>query len=274
MRLKAESVVLEVTDVSVDYKSAFEKVILRRWNETSDGQKSKAKFPNRRGRLAPDDPVSYALHDSFKYQPGHADVFRAVYEKAPHSPPRKGERLLVVDIGAGAATVAVALGKTLDRKERQRVDYLAFDPHPTMQRLGTKILEHLDAGFRSANYIKSLTDLDFMGIDRLLFTFSYVAHQKAVDTAHVFQWALLIRRAVVELQRPVELIYTTADLSGDVLLDLRQMLKQAKIRVKHNRVRVKVHRRYPAPTSNDGRIRWDKQTDLWDVRAEHWILST
>ena len=258
--------------MSVGYKSAFERVILRRWNETPDEQKIKAELSNRRGRLAPDDPDSYAVHDSFTYQRGHAEVFSAVYKKASHSPPKTGERLLVVDIGAGAATVAVALAKTLDQNERLRVDYWAFDPHPMMQKLGTEILEHLDAGFRSANYIKSLTDLDFLGIDRLLFTFSYVAHQNAVDTAHKLQWVSFIMRAVIEVERPVELIYTTADISGNALLDLRQMLKQAKIRVKHNRVRVKVHRRFPAATSSDGRIRWDKQTDLWNVRAEHWIL--
>ena len=170
--------------------------------------------------------------------------------------------------------MAVALGEALGRSERHRVDYLAFDPNPMMRKLGRQILKHLGANFRSANYITSLEDVDFTDIDRLLFTFSYVAHQDAVAPADIDIWASLIKRAVDEVDQPVELIYTTADLSGGALLDLWRMLRQAKIVRKNNRVDIQVRRRFPAPTSRDGRIRWKKQNDLWDVHAEHWILST
>ena len=77
-----------------------------------------------------------------------------MYKKARHAPPPKGERLLVVDIGAGAATVAVGLGEALKRKKRQRVDYRAFDPNPMMRELGRQILRHLGAGFGSADYVR------------------------------------------------------------------------------------------------------------------------
>ena len=174
--------------MAVDYDRAFAEVIVSRWSETPDEQRNAAKFPKRQGQLAPDASDSHALHDAFHYQRGHADVFREVYRKALHSPPRKGERLLVVDIGAGAATVAVGLGEALKRSKRQRVDYRAFDPNPTMRELGRQILGHLGADFRSADYIVSLEDVDFTDIDRLLFTFSYVAHQEAVAPAHIDSW--------------------------------------------------------------------------------------
>ncbi len=255
-----------------DYDKAFTKVILKRWNKTADEQRTAAKFPKRRGQLAPDDPDSYALYDTFNYQRGHADVFREVYTEALHTPPSKGERLLVVDIGAGAATVAVALGEALGRKKRERIDYLAFDPNPAMQKLGMQILEHLDTDFRSAKYTNSLGDVDFTDTDRLLFTFSYVAHQDTVNPAHIRSWASIIERALDEVDQPVELIYTTADLSGGGLDLLEAILTNAEVLRNQHPVDVQVQRRFPRPTSSDGKICWDEQTQLWDVRAGHWIL--
>ena len=260
--------------MAVDYDRAFAEVIVSRWSETPDEQRNAAEFPSRRGQLAPDASDSHALFDSFRYQRGHADVFREVYKRARHSPPRKGERLLVVDIGAGAATVAVGLGEALKRSKRQRVDYRAFDPNPMMRELGRQILWRLGADFRSAGYIESLEDVDFADIDRLLFTFSYVAHQRTVAPTHIDSWASVIKRAVGEVERAVELIYTTADLSGGALLDLERMLKEANVLKKQHPVDVQVRRRFPGLTRGDGPICWDEQTQLWDVRAEHWILRT
>ena len=222
----------------------------------------------------PDAPDSHALFDSFRYQRGHADVFREVYKKARHSPPRKGERLLVVDIGAGAATVAVGLGEALKRSKRRRIDYRAFDPNPMMRELGRQILGHLGADFRSADYIESLEDVDFTDVDRLLFTFSYVAHQETVAPSHIGSWASVIKRAVAEVDRAVELIYTTADLSGGALFDLKRMLEEADVLNRHHPIDVHVRRRFPSPSRDDGLICWDEQPQRWDVRAEHWTMST
>ncbi len=258
----------------MDYDRAFAEVIGSRWSETPDEQRHAAESPKRRGQLTPDAPNSHALFDSFHYQRGHADVFREVYKTARHSPPRTDERMFVVDIGAGAATVAVGLGEALKRSKRQRVDYRAFDPNPMMRELGKEILRRLGADFRSAGYIDSLEDVDVADVDRLLFTFSYVAHQEAVAPSHIDSWASVIKRAVGELDRAVELIYTTAKLSGGALVDLEQMLKEAGILKKQNPVEVQVQRRYPGPTRGGGPICWEEQTRLWVVRAEHWILRT
>jgi hypothetical protein len=259
----------------VDYDRAFVKVIQRPWDDTPDEQRSEAEFPRRQGQLAPDASRSFALRDSYSYQRGHADVFREVYRKAPHTPPGNGERLLVVDIGAGAATVAVALGEALGRRQRRRVDYLALDPNPSMQKLGRRILKHLNAGFNSADYIESLDEVDFTNTDRLLFAFSYVVHQKAVEPAHIEGWARAIEQAVIEVDKAVELIYTTAaNLDDDgAHIHLKQMLKEAKIRGKRRTIDVQVRRRFPESVSSDGQILWEVQPDMWDVDAEHWILS-
>ncbi|MCQ3808262.1 MAG: hypothetical protein OXB92_09465 [Acidimicrobiaceae bacterium] len=135
---------------------------------------------------------------------------------------------MVVDIGAGAATVAVALSEALGRSKRKRIDYLAFDPHPMMRKLGKRVLKHLDAGFRSAKYIQSLDEDDFTDTDRLLFTFSYVAHQDAVTQDDIDEWASLTKRAVYEVDGDVELIYTTiynaASARKGTLPDLRRKL--------------------------------------------------
>ena len=266
--------VLEVCDVAVDYDGAFAEVIVSRWSETPDEQRNAAESSDRQGQLAPDAPGSYALCDCFHYQRGHADVFREVYKKSRCSPPSKDERLLVVDIGAGAATVAVGLGEALKRSQRQRVDYRAFDPNPMMQEIGREILGHLGADFGSADYIESLDDVDFTDVDRLLFTFSYVAHQDTVAPAHIDSWASIIKRAVGEVDRAVEVIYTTANLDGGALADLERMLKEANVVNKQHRIDVQVRRRFPDSTRGDGPIGWDEQPHRWKVRAEHWILRT
>lgn len=258
--------------MAVDYDGAFAEVVLSRWNKTSEEKKSAAKYPKRHGRLELDDPGYFALHDTYHYQRGHADVFRDVYQTANHFLPKKDERLLVVDIGAGAATVAVGLSEALGRRKRQRIDYLGYDPHPMMRKLGKQVLKRLGTDFRSAEYVKSLEALEFVGADRVLFTFSYVAHQNAVEPADVEKWARLIRRAVNEVDRAVELIYTTARLSGGVLLDLKRALSRAGMLRKHDSIDVQVLRRYPGPVDSAGRVCWDEQSKLWQVQAEHWIL--
>ena len=264
----------EIATEAVDYDRALAEVIVSRWSETPDEQRAAAASSRRQGQLAPDAPDSHALHDAFYYQRGHADVFREVYRKALQHPLREGERLLVVDIGAGAATVAVGLGEALERSRRQRIDYRAFEPNPMMRELGRQILGHLGADFSSAGYIESLEDVDFTDVDRLLFTFSYVVHQDTVAPAHIDLWASVIKRAVGKVDRAVELIYTTADRSGGALLDLERMLKGANVLKKQHAVDVQVRRRFPDPAGGDGAIGWEEQSPLWDVRAEHWILRT
>ena len=259
--------------VTANYDEALARVILSRWNKTSQADKDAAVSRKRRGQLDPDDPRSFAIYDCLNYQRGHADVFREVYQKTSHFPPRKGERLLVVDIGAGAATVGIALAEAFKRKQRQRLDYLAFDPHPMMHKLGKRILKHCGSGFHSAKYATTLEDINFAGTDRLLFTFSYVAHQQAVADADTEEWASLIRRSVSEVNQDVELIFTTADLSDGVLVDLRTKLEEAKIVRKRACVSVQVRKRFPKLNDCARQVHWRETDDYWRVRAEHWILS-
>lgn len=258
--------------MAVDYDDVHATVIRPRWHAVSNEDQQAARSPRRRGQLTPDASESYALYDTFTYQPGHVDVFREVYKASPHSPPSKGERLLIVDIGAGAATVAAAVGEALGSSKRARVDYRAFEPNRAMRRLGKRVLRHLDAGFNSAKYAKSLEDVVYDDAQRLLFAFSYVSHQKAVDSAHVGQWAAEIERAT-SIVEDVELIYTTTDRAGGVLPQLGTTLENLGIERDRTVVPVDVHRRWPQLGSTARDVRWDNRSTTWDVEAEHWKLT-
>ena len=261
--------------MKVKYDGAFEAVIRQQWLDLAEEQKRGAELPDRRGQLQPDAPDAHALRDTLRFQRGHADVFREVYKESRHVPPRKGERLLVVDIGAGAATVAVVMAEALGPRKRNRIDYLAFDPNPMMRKLGKRVLNHLDAGFRSAKYTKSLDQVDYADVERLLFAFSYVSHQNAVTPAHIDQWASHIARAVSEVGEGVELIYTTIDLvGGGALPTLGEKLDMAGINRTDEGISVQVHRCFPPRDLVEGLVRWDVQDEIWDVEAQHWTLRT
>ena len=254
------------------YDRAYSAVIRRLWHEMPEEQRSTPDVRDRQGQLASDAPDEFALHDSFTYQPGHADVFRETYKAAPHTPPKKNQRLLVVDIGAGAATVAVGLCEALGRKTRRRIDYLAFDPNPMMRKLGRRLLRHLDPGFRSAGYVKSLEEIDVTGSSRLLFAFSYVSHQESVTESDIEQWAYLIKGAVGQVSQAVELMYTTAALSGGALPRLGRQLDHAGLTRRVTQVPVQVRARYPMDGTDQGLVEWDNKSWSWKVQAEHWIL--
>lgn len=263
--------------MAVDYDSAFESVIQRPWLGLPEDQRDAAAIPKRQGQLSADTPDAYALHDTFHYQRGHADVFREAYQAVPHARPKRGQRLLVVDIGAGAATVAVAIGEALGRKPRQRIDYLAFDPHPMMRRLGQQLLHHLDADFRSASYVASLDAIDFSGCERVLFTFSYVSHQTGVGQEDIDRWASLIQRAAGHVDPAVELIYTTAARLTSIeprLTALGPQLEQAGFKRSIDPIRIQVPQRYPDVAADTGRIRWSERSAMWQVDAERWTLRS
>ena len=104
--------------MKVNYDDVYRAVIRGRWLELSEEQRNGSGIQTRRGQLDPAAPDAHALFDTLTYQRGHADVFREVYKESRHVRPKKGERLLVVGIGAGAATVAVALGEALAAEAR------------------------------------------------------------------------------------------------------------------------------------------------------------
>ena len=266
---------MEGNTVTVDYDAAFEEIIQRPWLDLPSALRIDADRPKRSGQLSSDTPDESALHDTFHYQRGHADVFREAYTAARHVPPTKGQQLRVIDIGAGAATVAIAINEALGRKALGRMDYLAFDPNRMMQELGERVLDRLGAGFRSAAYIESLDAINFTSSDRLLFTFSYVSHQEAVSPADTDQWATLIGQAVSRSDHAVELIYTTASNIHSIeprIPVLGQRLDQAGFKRQIETISVRVPRKFPEPDSSDGRVQWKPSPHLWRVEAERWVL--
>ena len=263
---------VEQMSVEDKYDLAYSAVIRRRWHEIPEPQRSAPDVTDRQGQLAADAPDECALYDSLTYQRGHADVFREMCKSAPHTPPTKGQRLLVVDIGAGAATVAVGLCEALGRKKRQRIDYLAFDPNPMMRKLGKRLLRQLDPGFRSADYVRSLEEMDLTVAKRVLFAFSYVSHQDSVKSSDIERWTTLIKNAVSQSSRAVELMYTTATLSGGALPQLGQQLDRVGVSRSITQVPVHVEARYPWEGADQSLVEWDNKGWSWKVQAEHWIL--
>ena len=260
--------------MSVDFDGAFIDSVFRRWEKLSPEQQEKAST-DRHGQLRPVDPDTWALYDTKRYQRGHVDVFRAVYEKS-HHPPKGGERLLVVDIGSGAATVAVALSEMLEPEQRTRIDYRAFDPHPTMRKMGEQILEKLNAGFGSVIFCELPEEVfDFVPADRLLLTFSYVAHQDSVKRSDVAKWAQHIKRAIGKVKFPVELIYTTADIpeKPDRLKELKLELRKAGIEISSTPVDVAVKQRSFGCVKRNGKVGWNQINAEWKTIAEHWVLG-
>ena len=263
--------------MTVTYDTAFESVIQRRWAGLTDAQRDAAAIPKRQGQLSPNAPMAYALHDVYHYQRGHADVFCAAYDTSAHFPPTKGERLQVIDIGAGAGTVAIALTEALSRKRLQRIDYRAFDANPAMRRLGKRLLKHLAPEFRSTKYVKSLEEIDFGSASRVLFTFSYVSHQTAVGQEDIDRWASLIRRAARHVDPAVELIYTTPARLTSIeprLPVLGQRLEQAGFKRGVESISIQVRRRYPDVAADSGRVRWNERSAMWQVDAERWTLRS
>ena len=142
-----------------------------------------------------------------------------------------------------------------------------------MRKLGKRLLRHMNIGFRSAAYVKALDKIDFGPASRVLFTFSYVSHQNAATLGDMEAWSALVQRALSDPSRETELIYTTANLSGGMLSCLARSLKAAGVDRARTDVTVAVQRRYPRADTRDGRVRWDEQAKMWQVKAEHWKLT-
>ncbi|WP_428116882.1 hypothetical protein [Candidatus Poriferisodalis sp.] len=144
-----------------------------------------------------------------------------------------------------------------------------------MRSLGEQVLDHLDADFRSAKYVESLDTIDFTDGDRVLFTFGYVSHQETVSSLDIDQWASLIERAVTQVNRAIELIYTTAGNTYSLeskLPALGEKLEEAGLQRTSDPVCVQVPRKFPALGSRDGRVQWKPDSDLWKVQAQRWVL--
>lgn len=204
-----------------DYDRAFVQVVEAAWREARESDQAaadNAAFPNRHGQLDPSDPDEFAIHDTYTYQRHHADACGQALRFAEIESPRRGSPLVVVDIGAGACTVAVALGEQW-MQELPGVYYHAVEPHSMMRKLGMQLLGELSWPFGRVQVVES-TDrllkpadrcvLDQIDSSNALVTFNYVMQQESVGRDTISESAGFLHRLVAH-KSDVELLIVTAN---------------------------------------------------------------
>ena len=222
-----------------DYDRAFVQVVEAAWREARESDPAtayEAVFPDRRGQLDRSDPDEFALHDTYAYQRHHADACGRALEYAGIESPRPERPLVVVDIGAGACTVAVALGKKW-MQELPNVYYYAIEPHSMMRALGMQLLDELDWPFGHVQVVEKTDELldsvnscapERIDSARLIVTFNYVMQQSSVGQDTVSESAGLLHRLVAR-KFDVELLIVTArtsdldDSTGALLSELSEL---------------------------------------------------
>ena len=207
-----------------DYDRAFVQVVEAAWREARESDPAtadEAVFPDRRGQLDRSDPDEFALHDTYAYQRHHADAFGRALEYAGIESPRPERPLVVVDIGAGACTVAVALGEKW-MQELPNVYYYAIEPHSMMRALGMQLLDELDWPFGHVQVVEKTDELldsvnscapERIDSARLIVTFNYVMQQSSVGQDAVSEWAEFLQH-MVACKSDVELLIVTAETSS------------------------------------------------------------
>ncbi|MCY3562046.1 MAG: hypothetical protein OXH20_12905 [bacterium] len=221
------------------YDRAFVQVVEEAWQEalkSDPGAADEAKSSERHGQLDPSDPDLFALCDTYNYQRHHADACRQALREAGIESPRTGRPLVVIDIGAGACTVAVALGKTWPQ-ELSNVHYYAVEPHPKMRALGMQIVDALNWPFGHFHMFERTDQLlepansrkpERFESARVLVTFNYVMQQGSVRRGTVSEWAGLLHGLVAH-KASVELLIVTVrnpcldDRTDALLRDLREV---------------------------------------------------
>ena len=222
-----------------DYDRAFVQVVEAAWREACESDPAAATnaiLPKRHGQLDPSDPDEFALHDTYAYQRHHADACGQALQYAGIDSPRTERPLVVVDIGAGACAVAVALGEKW-MQELSNVYYYAIEPHSMMRALGMQLLGALDWPFGHVLVVNKMDKLlepanscapERFESARLMATFNYVMQQRSVGQDTVSESAGLLHHLVAR-KSTVELLIVTArtssldDNTDALLLELSEL---------------------------------------------------
>jgi hypothetical protein len=244
----------------------------------------------RKGDLSPGDGPEAALADTRSYQRSHADAFSEALRISPVTAP--DAPLAVVDIGAGACTVAVAMSECWGASVAN-VRYHAVEPHPTMRRLGTAILSEGGWEGQLVEQVESLDDLSNHAESRLLVTLSYVVHQSQVTEEDVSALADFIADQTDQMERDPEVLITTVISGSWTLLRrwrtplLRSQLEERGVQVEETAESLLVGHRFPTsnsameqrlfelkPEAHDWPIAWIPwRPSTPNVRVCHWRVS-
>ena len=208
------------------YDVAFEAFVRGLWNALTQTERDNAQLRTdraipRQGDLDPSAHHSHAIVDTFNYQRSHADSFKKALDEAGVRPPGSDQTMAIVDIGAGAATVGVAIAEAWSDYATS-ISYHMIEPNKPMRKLGRKILSEMAtpfAGLSSHRSIDKFADKHpSLKVDRILVALSYVLHQTTVRNEHVKSWVRQIRRLSRLPNRPhVEVLATTVSSSNSAL---------------------------------------------------------
>ena len=170
------------------------------------------------------------------YQRHHANACGQALQYAGVESPRPECPLVVFDVGAGACTVAVALGEKW-MQELPNVYYYAVEPHAMMRMLGAQLLDTLDWPFGHVQVIERIDELlepdnsralERIDSARLIVTFNYLMQQRSVGQDTVSEWAEFLHHLVTNKPHVEFLIVTAKTTSIDdnteaLLLELSEL---------------------------------------------------
>jgi len=256
-------------DSSFGYRGAFDRVVRPRWNSLSTLDRQNSDW--RHGQLAPTDPHSFAIFDTYTYQRSHIDAFRRIVELAGIRPPDGTDHIAIVDIGAGACTAAIGLSEEWRPWEVSRVCYRGVEPHPTMRELGSELL-NICCPVRSVELTENVRDLTNVSEDRVVVALNYVVHQGGVSDSDVSAWADLIAGYVAHAQ--TEVLITTANSSKitepDRTVPLKNELLNRTIQCQEWKGTISVPPRWPRDEGGWPPLRDRRSSDYENVKWVYW----
>lgn len=264
------------------YRRAFTRCIRRRWYELPSHLRNTVKSDGRKGDLGPADGDALALYDTFNYQRSHADAFCRAIKQVDLGTPPEDKAIAVIDIGAGAGTVAVALSESW-KGHLARVSYMGIEPHQKMKSLGRELLHEMNRPFAAIRIKKSFSNirrrLDDLQPSWILLTLSYVVHQSTVTESDIDAWvdAIDLIRDTHGAQN-VEILATTVN-SNDPALAARDSMPHLKSRLGELQPEMKRFQHWLSSDHrfpNDGRNEtgwYTRSVDYKNVLCVHWSSS-
>ena len=270
----------ETEPTAAAYDSAFETVVKRAWKALS--QEDRERTSSRQGDLRHDDPPSYAICDTHNYQRSHADAFKKAMAHVSIDPPSPEQTMAVIDIGGGAATVAVAISEAWPDHVAQ-ITYHLIEPHKTMRQLGRELLSAMALPFDKVSFHRSAKkfrrDHPEVEADRVLVTLSYVLHQSAVRDSDVDKWVELIQDLVHCRPHQVAVLATTAAsdhpdmVQRDKTGRMREGIDTLEPSLRCDTGRLRCDRRFPRADLSNG-VAWSlRPSEYGNVRYVYWHQS-
>jgi len=269
----------------VDYDQAFDSVVRSRWESLSamvraDIEESRRR---RRGNLGPAADALDALSDVYNYQRSHIDAFVAALNMMSG---RVQVPLTVVDLGAGACTVAFAIAEHFGLRENE-LQYWPVEPNREMRDLGSLLLRESGGRLSWKEPVASIDELSenfrFEHVEdqrNILVSLSYVVHQPTVTAEDLSTWASFISDWAVYQGQQVSVLSTTANSpdSGFRSRDRRPLLKEALRErgcIVHERIHTcRVDRKHPLP-SGGWQVRSPGRTPDWqNVEVCFWLVNS